>query len=122
MTIRLSYLGTPEEELPCYKCGQPVPKMNSVIHFEWRLRPLGIEWLQTDCHLLPVCGEHPCIGSPSRFQYFPGYPKDERAEFSYDQESEGPYREALAKFQATVLEEMTENLTKKLTAELGEKM
>lgn len=84
------------EQLPCYKCGQLVPHDNSVIQFDCKLAPFGMPFQDHDCHLLPVEGKHPCIGSPSRFQYFPGYPRDPRKEYAYHGESEKAYREAYA--------------------------
>jgi hypothetical protein len=78
--------GVPNRPLPCYKCGQLVLPNNSVLHFEnERLKDRTIfeqlEWRDTDCHLLPVDGAMPCIGSPSRYQLLEGFPPDTRPEY-----------------------------------------
>ena len=97
--VRIAVLNK-DEHLPCYKCGQVVTHNNSVIRFEAFLRPFGVSFVDQDCHLFPVEGEQPCIGSPSRFQYFEGYPKDPREAYAYVKDDEQPYREAYAQLLA----------------------
>lgn len=93
------------EPLPCDYCGQLVPLENSVTNFEATRQPhsLGFFGL-VDRHLFPVDGPTPCAGSPSRYQYFKGYPRDPRGktqpECAWKRKWVKPSRDALAAMKA----------------------
>lgn len=88
--------------LICDKCGQPVPENNDASVLEIFLgevlndKKLSSLAFKTARHLFPVTeGKIPCAGSPSRLQYFEGFPKDKR--YPYNPDLEKPHREALVK-------------------------
>ncbi|MDO8435635.1 MAG: hypothetical protein Q7S89_03090 [bacterium] len=59
---------------------------------------------RVDRHLLPVAGEIPCAGSPSRAQYLPGQPRDTRG-YGYHDEMEASFRAAFAAMQRVAMAE-----------------
>ena len=81
----------------CDKCGQPVPKNNSLVAFEICLDDFAAVGAKRDRHFLPIIvdGKVICEGSPSRAQYIKGQPRDTRG-FEYRPESEEPFRLAFA--------------------------
>ncbi len=79
----------------CDKCGEVVPRYNSMMLLEELTGNLGAQYYETDRHLFAV--EEPnCPGSPSRAQYIEGQPRDTR-DNDYHPERETNYREAYAK-------------------------
>jgi hypothetical protein len=93
------------ETIICKRCGKAIPPWNNAEIFDRILSSIrtpirhnySSHLLPTSNHLLPVTDESGkllCIGSPSRCQYFEGYPKDTRGKAEYLPESEKDFREA----------------------------
>jgi hypothetical protein len=95
--------------ITCKRCGKEVPPWNNAEVFDRILSQVRTNirhnylahLFQMSVHLLPVIGESgevACVGSPSRFQYFEGYPRDPRGKYEYCAEVETEYRRALQEF------------------------
>ena len=94
----------------CDKCGQEVEPGNdaSVIAAKAMAMASGEKWFLTSIvtknsrHFLPVkdgTGKEICPGSPSRFQYLEGQPRDPRPGAEYVPDLEIPYRTAFREVQ-----------------------
>lgn len=108
----------PENCSPCGKCGRPVHCRDDVAYFDFmreKMRLHGIHfvdavvdpWVNTallktqSWHLLPLKDgdEVVCEGSPSRYQYLEGQPRDTRCDMRYMAELEVVSRAAYARLQ-----------------------
>lgn len=103
----------------CYKCGGEVPRNNNAALLDetvfWRTHVIVVRFgfpmdKQPSCHVLPVkneAGEVVCPGSPSRSQYYPGMPRDNRPEFEYTERSQKLFDEGWKKLQEPPEDEMS---------------
>lgn len=89
----------------CSKCGEPVMLENNGALFDLFVHEHPTPFLAVSLtqafHLLPVIkdGRTVCPGSPSRFQYLAGQPRDPRPQIHYRPEREPIKRAAFAQMQ-----------------------
>ena len=80
----------------CDKCGGDVHSHENAVELMVRAGFAGpsaiLEFQPRHIHPITKDGKVVCTGSPSRAQYLPGAELDDRADYPYDQEHEGPYR------------------------------